>query len=317
MAKRFATDISSDSDAQSAYHSGERAVQEAAGVRDRAEQLGRMFRPFMVDAQRGFFEHLPFVLVGSLDAAGQPWASMLIGEPGFIRAHDPETLLIFAQPAGDDPLSGAIREGAALGLLGIEPQHRRRNRINGHVQEVGSRGFSVHVDQAYGNCPKYITPRRPTRDGAELQPAAAMLEAPQLSDGALACISAADTCFIASASGRLAPEGDRREGVDVSHRGGAPGFVQVTQEPSGTRLWMPDYPGNNAFNTLGNIASYPRAGLLFPNFETGDILQLTCDAELHFDGAELERFSGAQRLASFRVQSGRYVPHFMPFRWQR
>jgi predicted pyridoxine 5'-phosphate oxidase superfamily flavin-nucleotide-binding protein len=242
---------------------------------------------------------------------------MLIGEPGFIRAPDPETLLIFAQPAAEDPLSGAIREHAALGLLGIEPQHRRRNRVNGHVQEVGTRGFSVQVDQAYGNCPKYITPRRPNRGRAEPQPSAASVEIARLSEAAFACIAAADTCFIASASSRDAPEGDRREGVDVSHRGGAPGFMQAAQEPSGTRLWMPDYPGNNAFNTLGNIASYPKAGLLFPNFETGDILQVTCDAQLHFAGAELERFPGAQRLASFRVQSGRFVPRFMPFRWER
>jgi hypothetical protein len=45
-------------------------------------------------------------------------------------------------------------------------------------------------------------------------------------------------------------------------------------------LEFPDYPGNNMFNTLGNLASYPRAGLLFARFETGDLLQLTGRARI-------------------------------------
>jgi hypothetical protein len=39
-------------------------------------------------------------------------------------------------------------------------------------------------------------------------------------------------------------------------------------------LAFPDYPGNNMFNTLGNLERYPRAGLLFLDFETGSTLQL-------------------------------------------
>jgi predicted pyridoxine 5'-phosphate oxidase superfamily flavin-nucleotide-binding protein len=307
-------------------------VQEAVGVRERAAQLGPMFRPAMADAYRAFFERLPFVLVGSLDSAGQPWASLLIGEPGFVRAPDPETLLILAQPAPEDPLAGAIREGAALGLLGIELQARRRARLNGHVHEVGTKGFSVQVDQSFGNCPKYITPRTPRAAGGAQQPTrAARAESEQLSAAALACIAQADTCFIASASAANTPEGDRREGVDVSHRGGERGFVQTGSGGGATQLFMPDYPGNNAFNTLGNLARYPRAGLLFPDFESGDVLIVTCDAEVAFadgsgdtrtststQGDELPaRFLGATRLVTLTVRSGVYFQRFMPFRWDR
>jgi hypothetical protein len=40
-------------------------------------------------------------------------------------------------------------------------------------------------------------------------------------------------------------------------------------------LEFPDYPGNNMFNSLGNLRVHPRAGLLFVDFARGDLLQLT------------------------------------------
>jgi predicted pyridoxine 5'-phosphate oxidase superfamily flavin-nucleotide-binding protein len=282
-----------------------------------------MFRSEMADAYRMFFERLPFVLAGSIDARGQVWASMLIGEPGFVQSPDAETLLVFAQPNPGDPLVAAIREGAAIGLLGIELEARRRARVNGRIGEVGSRGFSIHVDQSYGNCPKYITPREPVRNAEPSSAPAPRIESNLLSAEALACIARADTCFIASASAAKPDANDSREGADVSHRGGEPGFVQAERSETGTRLWMPDYAGNNAFNTLGNLARYPHAGLLFPNFDSGDVLLVTCDTKLHFANAQppradaplFERFSPAPRVVEFEVQSGAYFPQLMPFQW--
>nr|WP_231865084.1 pyridoxamine 5'-phosphate oxidase family protein [Sorangium cellulosum] len=53
------------------------------------------------------------------------------------------------------------------------------------------------------------------------------------------------------------------EGADVSHRGSKPGFVRVTEEDGRTVLTSPDFTGNFGFNTLGNLALNPRAGVLF------------------------------------------------------
>ncbi len=312
----------SSSPESSAFHSGELAVQEAAGVLDRAAKLGPMFRSELADAYRMFFERLPFVLAGSIDSAGQLWASMLIGPPGFVQSPDPETLLVFAQPSPGDPLAGVIREGAPLGLLGIELEARRRARVNGHVGEVGAKGFSLHVDQSYGNCPKYITPRMPVAI-ARTHGSPARDESSTLSGVALECIAQADTCFIATASAAVVREGDAREGADVSHRGGERGFVRAERSATGSRLFMPDYPGNNAFNTLGNLARYPRAGLLFPNFDTGDVLTVTCDAKLHFahdttapEAHLFERFRAAERLVTFEVRRGLFFPASLPFSWR-
>jgi predicted pyridoxine 5'-phosphate oxidase superfamily flavin-nucleotide-binding protein len=85
-------------------------------------------------------------------------------------------------------------------------------------------------------------------------------------------VAGADTFFVAS----WHPAG----GADASHRGGQPGFVRVPDERT---LEFPDYPGNNMFNTLGNLAGHPRAGLLFVDFERGDLLQITGRAEIRWE----------------------------------
>jgi PPOX class probable FMN-dependent enzyme len=70
---------------------------------------------------------------------------------------------------------------------------------------------------------------------------------------------------------------------DVSPRGGEPGFVHVLDE---TRLAMPDRPGNNRLDTLGNVTHNPGVGLLFfiPGFDdmlrVNGIARITTDAEL-------------------------------------
>ena len=48
----------------------------------------------------------------------------------------------------------------------------------------------------------------------------------------------------------------------------------------GDRLWIPDYAGNNMYNTLGNLSVNPTAGLLFIDFDTGDTLQLSGVADI-------------------------------------
>jgi predicted pyridoxine 5'-phosphate oxidase superfamily flavin-nucleotide-binding protein len=300
----------------SPFHEGELTVQERSGVLEEADFLGRrMFRPFLTEQHREFFAQLPYLLVGSMDDQGQPWASMLFGRPGFVHSPEPVSLAIDAQVAAGDPLRAALRPDSALGVLGIQLHTRRRNRMNGHVRDVSAGGFTLQVDQSFGNCPKYISARVPV---ALVPPAAAappVAEGGRLSDAAVQCIETADTCFIASASAGALDAGDSREGVDVSHRGGRPGFVRALRNDNETTLYMPDFSGNNAFNTLGNLSRYPRAGLLFPDFASGDLLMLACTAEIRWDGPELAQFAGAERMLILRVSSGLHFPKSMPFRW--
>jgi predicted pyridoxine 5'-phosphate oxidase superfamily flavin-nucleotide-binding protein len=93
-------------------------------------------------------------------------------------------------------------------------------------------------------------------------------------------IREADTLFIAT--GHRGDGKDSTFGMDASHRGGEPGFVRV----EGDRLLViPDYAGNNHFNTIGNLVMDPRAGLLFVDFESGGLLQLTGRTEIDWDSS--------------------------------
>ena len=80
-------------------------------------------------------------------------------------------------------------------------------------------------------------------------------------------------------------------------------------------LTFPDYTGNYHFNTVGNILVNPRAGLLFIDFDTGDLLYVTCSAEIIGDSEERRAFTGAERLVRFTVDEGCIVENAMPIRW--
>ncbi|MDB5965419.1 MAG: pyridoxamine 5-phosphate oxidase-related, FMN-binding protein [Polaromonas sp.] len=299
----------------STFHPGERAVQARVGVATRMAEVGPLvIRGHMPDQHRDFFVQLPFVLAGTLDAAGQPWASVLAAAPGFMHSPDPTHLSVRAVPLPGDPLADNLHEGASISLLGLEPHTRRRNRMNGVVREVDGSGFAVQVDQSFGNCPKYIQARAPEFVPGWRGASPAMHEGARLDDDARQLIARADTFFIATAyAAHTAPgDADPSHGVDVSHRGGKPGFVRVDED--GT-LTVPDFVGNFFFNTLGNIAAYPRAGLLFMDYGSGDVLYLAVRAEIVWEGADLEAFSGAQRLLRFEVLSMRRVEAVLPLRW--
>ncbi len=284
------------------FHAGEQAMQARAGVQAQMAQIGpRVLRDHMPDQHREFFGLLPLVLVGSVDPQGQPWASVLAGAPGFMQSPDATHLHIRAQPLPHDPLNTTLHDGAPLGLLGIQPHTRRRNRMNGTAW-MQEDGFTVEVGQSFGNCPKYIQPREPvwTPDAPAGQLA---FEGPGLDEASREMVRAADTFFIATAHPQAASGGERSQGVDVSHRGGPPGFVNV----DGGVLTVPDYLGNHFFNTLGNIALHPVAGLLFVDFDRGDLLYLAVQATVAWDGN--------LRLLRMQVTHARRVQGALPLRW--
>ncbi len=301
-----------NADQTSPFHSGEKRLQTRAGKRDEMEQFGRRaIRSFMPDQHRDFYAQLPFMVVGSVDHTGWPWASIVCGEPGFVSSTDAKSLTLATQTLSGDPLANALKPGAPLGLLGIEMSTRRRNRVNAHVTHTTHGEFSLAVDQAFGNCPQYIQRRTVdfVRDPDVLTQTPVVAESNTLDRAASAMIEAADTFFVSSYI--HAHSRPQVEGVDVSHRGGKPGFVKI----DGNSLTVPDFPGNYHFNTLGNFLVNPKAGLVFLDFETGDVLQLTGTVEiLSEDDAQIKAFAGAER--GWRFTLHRAVRHStaLPFR---
>ncbi len=297
----------------SPFHRGEREVQDQVGVREFSEHLGqRMVRDYLPGDHRLFLRQLPFVLVGAVDRLGRPWASILVGRPGFIDAPDAHTLKIDTQLINGDPLQDVLSEGVDVGLLGIEYRSRTRSRLNGKVTGIDGQSITIMIDHAFGNCPQYIQSR-----SYELLPGTETIGEQRttqpinrLDKRAREIIATADHFFIATHFSDHT--GDKRHGADVSHRGGKPGFVRVDDDRT---LTFPDFAGNNFFNTLGNIATNPRAGILFIDFEDGDLLYLTCTAEIVWDSEETRAFVGAERFVRLTLVEGVLVEQAVPIHW--
>ncbi|SCB60722.1 hypothetical protein GA0061105_112110 [Rhizobium aethiopicum] len=299
-------------DAASPWHEGELAMQRSIGVVERMDGPGRNFiRKAMPEQHRAFFPMLPFVVLGAVDAKGDVWATVRAGRPGFMSSPEPEALDVDMQRDPDDPADAGMENGDAIALLGIQLETRRRNRLNGVIRRTNAEAFRLRVGQSFGNCPQYIQPRSAAfvRD-PDMPTAIRPLHFVNLDDWARRMIEGADTFFVASYVDR--DNGERQ--VDVSHRGGSPGFVRLDADGM---LTIPDFPGNRFFNTLGNLLVNPKAGLVFVDFETGDMLQMTGKTEILLSSPEIAGFERAERLWRFTPEIIVLRPDALPLRWSR
>jgi predicted pyridoxine 5'-phosphate oxidase superfamily flavin-nucleotide-binding protein len=275
----------------SVWHEGELEVQRRAGVASEAAELQGMVRPGLAPQIAVFLAQRQFAVVASIDDKHRPWASVLVGAPGFLRALDPVTIEAAGGWSPTDPLLQNIQHNSDVGMLVIDFNNRRRIRINGTAKQTDGI-LRIHTEQVFSNCPKYIQARIP----AELTEASSS----EFKTGSLLTadqqhrIQAADTLFISSAH--------PQHGADASHRGGNPGFVHVE---SAQKLIIPDYSGNNLFNTFGNIQLNSKAGLLFVDFEGGRTLQLTGSAKINWEENARSNFPGAERLLEFEIDEVR------------
>jgi uncharacterized protein len=281
------------------FHAGELEVQERAGVGRMASKIGGSIHDTIPPVASAFLEQQRFVVLVTADPDYRPWSSVLSGPPGFARALDPGTVRIDAVPLPGDPLGDNLGVSRFAGLIAPDLSARRRLRLNGRLEQASDGALLIHADQVYSNCPKYIQ-RRSGEDGTPERKPELIRRAEALDDKQRDWIRGADTFFIATLNPAI--------GADASHRGGMPGFVAV----GGNLLVWPDYAGNSMFNTLGNIALHPWAGLLFPDFETGSVLQLTGPASIDWDSSRAAEVPGAERLVRFEVEEAVEIAGALP-----
>ncbi len=293
------------------FHQGELAVQARADVSTQAQNVGRIIAPNLPHDADRFLATLPILFQGGLDTQGNVWASPLTGNPGFVQAIDAQTVQIHANPVYTDPLhlSTIPDLPGAAGFLAIDMATRQRFRFNGDATRTNNT-LRIKINQAYGNCPKYIQRREVTAHNEPQQPSPTTTDT-ALSQEDIDLIQRADTFFIATTSGATSA-GTSGGGTDVSHRGGTPGFVSVT--PQG-ELTFKDYPGNNMFQTLGNLTADPRAGLLFIDFQTGSTLQLSGQAEVQWTAQPSQDYDQTGRAVTFKPQLVVRTPQAIPLRW--
>lgn len=274
------------------FHEGELATQRRAGVEAGAKRLeGMLERSRLSEGATQFLKSLRFAAISGRDGEGTLWTSPLSGQPGFLQGGD-DTLQISAALREGDPLH-RMPTGQQVGLIAIDFATRRRLRINGVVVDADDAGMTLHVEQAYGNCPKYIHRHDVNVGALAAAPVGGATRTTSLTAPDRAMIAAADTFFLGTTHAT--------RGSDASHRGGPAGFVRVD---SPDRLWWPDYPGNNMFNSFGNLAVDDEAALLFLDFATGATLHLSGTAQVQWTspGADGDD-GGVGRRVLFSVDS--------------
>lgn len=273
------------------FHEGERTVQVRAGEDAVADRNGTMMADSIIAGARGFIEKQFMVVLSSVDVDDYAWASVLYGKPGFLRTENGSSVQI--QVAAEerdqaDPFWSNIEVGTQIGMLFIELGTRRRYRVNGRVSRLDGQGLEVDVGEAYPNCPKYIQRRQLSLQDFAQEPdastSAMITGGRQLNEAAYTLIRNADTLFVASSHAE--------RGSDASHRGGNPGFIQILED--GT-IRVPDYHGNSMFNTLGNMESNPKTGLLIQDFAGNRQLQLVGNAVIRWDVDDQDGATGGTR----------------------
>ncbi|KAF7357898.1 putative PNPOx domain-containing protein [Mycena venus] len=239
---------------------------------------------------------LSFLPVTTLDDTGRPWGSILAGkdgEPGFIHTPRYSTLRVDAKLWEGDPLvqNSKLYERADQTMLvagiGIELGTRRRNKFAGFVSQLnqaeGGMKLDFQVNEAIGNCPKYINIRdlvpHPNTVPKIAYQKAHLSPNDRLPDEAIALITASDTVFLGTTYKAFAQDSLQFPShLGMNHRGGRPGFMRVVPS-DGRTVVIPDFSGNRFMTSLGNIEATPLASLTFIDFVSGDILYLTGGAE--------------------------------------
>ncbi len=290
------------------FHAGELEAHRRTGVGDVAQWAGGFIRDHLPEQHRDFHTSLPFLVLSGADDEGKTWVTLLDGKDGFIQSPDPRSLTLETKVDPQDPLAAAFATGTKVGAIGIELATRRRNRFSGNIHPHGE-GYQIEMAQTFGNCPQYIHERSWTR--VEQNTPAPASRAAQLSPAQIEVIQKADTMFIGSGHNTGADIPSR--GFDASHRGGIPGFVHVSDA---RHLHIPDYAGNNFFNTIGNLITDPHIGLVFVDFETGSLLQVSGRATIDWDPKNAHDHD-AWRMINVEIDAVIERPSAISLRWAK
>lgn len=312
------------------WHRGERSIQDKLGFAGPMSMAYTWIEGEMDEQHREFHStRLPFVPVTILDRAKRPWTSILAGstgKPGFISSPWWNRLDMDVKIWKGDPFWESVQgfdgERMLIAGIGIELSTRRRNKFAGHVFEVDRMGegqlrLKLLVNQAIGNCPKYINVREldphPDTNPIVVHERPIMLQGERLPDELIDFVREADTIFIGT-SYEARPEESARfpSHVGQNQRGGRKGWVRVRSDCR--TLVIPDYSGNRLMTSLGNIEATPVAAVTIIDFITGNILYLTGQARTAV-GHEAQSIMPRQRVVTLLEVTGyTFVRDALPLR---
>ncbi|CAG8981093.1 hypothetical protein HYALB_00013842 [Hymenoscyphus albidus] len=304
------------------FHDGEKAMHKLLQVpmRDNPTQ------PFLTPNAANTLIRSPILAIGALDLKGRHWTSLWGGEAGFSRpvaqgiigmktvinqSYDPVAEILL-EGKHDGEVVKAEGAGKMVGMLAIDLETRSRVKLYGRMVAgalqgteggIGDVQLVVKIEQSLGNCPKYLNKKHILPSIPQPKLVTSELPLPQ---AALDLVSKSDLFFISSSN----QEAD----MDTNHRGGPPGFVRMLQTEKGTSLVYPEYSGNRLYQTLGNLITTPQAGLIFPDFETGDVLYVTGNTEILAGKSAAELIAHTNLAVKVNIEAVRFVVNGLGFR---
>jgi predicted pyridoxine 5'-phosphate oxidase superfamily flavin-nucleotide-binding protein len=301
--------LSQNSSQASVFHEGEKSFHKALGIEERMDEMGkRMMRDHMPDQHRDFFAQLPMIHICVLDENGHPSAILRTGNPGFISSPDEYTLIIDSQPLAGEPENLQLTKGSKISIVGVEFATRRRNRLNATILSHQDNKLEMRVDLSFGNCPKYIQIRN-MFPPEQLDLNSEVFRSDNLGKTERKIITAVDTLFIASRSSVINDE--PKNGIDINHRGGNPGFIEIIDDQT---IQFPDYLGNNMFNTFGNIVSDPRVAIQLIDFENKTLMHIQGRAEIITLEGKFDGNPDMGRRVKIRIENITITTDALPFK---
>ncbi|KAL8834249.1 MAG: hypothetical protein Q9170_003836 [Blastenia crenularia] len=314
-----------------AWHEGEASMHSKLHVPHQENPTS----PFLTPYAARFLQTAPLLAVGTLDETDRPWTTLLGGEAGAAKAigqsmigirtlvdttYDPVIQCLLSNRREDDPVVQKNKTHM-ISALSIDLATRSRVKIAGQMVagalgqpggddvtdkdgKVTEAQIIVKVERSLGNCPKYLNKKHiiPT-----IPEPALVSDTLPLPEDAIELLAKADLFFITSSY--------HESSIGTNYRGGPPGFVQVLQNnDSGSVLIYPEYSGNRFYQTLGNLQMNPKAGIVVPDFETGDVLYVTGTTDIVV-GKEAAAFLPRSNLVvKVHVHEARLVRNGLTFK---
>ncbi len=278
------------------FHEGELELQKKYKAYHPPKLVERLLKDHIINELIPFIEQQTTVIISTTDPQGNIWTSMIIGNQNFIKVQSPKQLDIFLDKTKsntEDIFLKNLKINSNVGLLFIDTVSRTRYRMNASAELINNT-ITFSITEAYPNCPKYIQQRILTITEENSVIESDQTKGTVLNELQRNWIKNADTFFLGSVN--------KHGNMDASHRGGPKGFIELLDDDT---LKIPDYIGNNLFNTLGNFLQCPKSGLLFIDYENGNALQLSGSTALVLDQEnteDMETTMGTGRFWLFKPE---------------
>ncbi|KAH9219920.1 oxidoreductase-like protein [Leptodontidium sp. 2 PMI_412] len=310
-------------EADSSWHAGEEEMHKLLRVpaRDNPTQ------PYLTPQAANTLIRAPLIALGTLDDEGRPWTTLWGGEAGFSRAiaqgiigvkttvdreYDPVVKVLLGDKA-DGEVVQVQGTGKMVSGLTINLETRKRVKLYGRMvagalaateEGIGEVQLVVKIEQSLGNCPKYLNKKQIVPHIPQPKLVSSDL---QLTQAAVELLAKADLFFISSSN--------HESDMDCNIRGGSPGFIRILSNAEGeVTLVYPEYSGNRLYQTLGNLRTTPRAGLVVPDFETGDALYITGTTEILVGKDAAEVISHTNLAVKIKVEATKFISDSLAFR---